>query len=143
MPGVIGTLAPQAPLRTLALQELEPLDYAGQLDEATDRIVNGASLADVCDEVAGSITSAEVSAREREIDWLIAQLELRFEPGEDGLGRLWEAAAARLRYTPPVGTLLSGGATARAVIGLAAARDDYEIAAALANAIGAVSGSSG
>ncbi len=136
MPGAIERLAPEAPLRTLALQELEVIDHAAKLESAALRIIAGQPYDSVRDAVARWATSAGAFAREREIDWLIPQLELRFEPGEDGLGRIWSAAGARLARPPVARALLSRDATARAVMGLAAARDGYEIASALANAIG-------
>jgi hypothetical protein len=135
MPAVITSVAPDAPLRTLARRDLHPLDHSAALREGACRVLDGEPYNTVRNQVVQAVASADAQARDRELDWLIPQLQLRYEPGEDGLGTLWAAAAARVAAPPAPGTVLSREATALAVLGLAVAGDTYEAVAALADAL--------
>jgi hypothetical protein len=135
LPVAIEKIAPDAPLLTFVRQDIEPPDHNACLQAGAARVLKGEPYDRVRDEVAWATSSAEARARDRELDWLIPQLQLRYEPGEDGLGRLWSAASARVAAPPARSTILSREATALAAVGLAGARDEYEAAAALADAL--------
>jgi hypothetical protein len=77
---------------------------------------------------------ASVAAREQELEWLLEGIELRYAPGEDGLGRLWQSAAQGVAAALVPGTLLTRDQTEQVVVRLAVARDEAETVTALASA---------
>lgn len=135
MPDAPAMLAPESPLRTLARQDLEPLPMAEIVSDGASRVVAGEPYETVHAAMAAKLTRETARARDREVDWLTAQLRLRYDPGNDGLGRLWANAASNVTPPPSPGFLLSHAATLQAVVGLAVARSADDASAALAQAL--------
>jgi hypothetical protein len=130
-----SSLDDDTPIYFLARVDIDPLDLDTPATAAARQIVDGATYATTLSQLIQELHSASATAREREFDWLVDRLRLRFLPGDNGLGTLWRDAADRARHTPEFATELSREATQRVALRLACATDRTETVAALASGI--------
>ena len=100
MPGTTRALSPHASLRTLARLELAAVDVGKAAEAFAEEVVRGEPYDHARDVLLTQLYVDAAGARQREFNWLAPLLELRFAPGDDGLGRLGARGAGRGPSTP-------------------------------------------
>lgn len=126
---------PTTILRDVARAELPPFPRESLVAESARNVVEGTPYDTALVDLILKLTAEAAAAREQEFNWLVPQLEIRFSPGDDGLGRRWRAASERVSHSPRAGSVLSRQAVERTATALALASDEYEIVAALAEGL--------
>lgn len=135
LPDATDSLDGDLPATALVRRDLRPVELDCAATSAAEAVLAGIDYEEALASCLAELRKRAASARERELEWLLERIELRYRPDLAGLGRIWRAAAAAAGDAPAPDARLADRTVEALLPRLAASRDETEVVAALADAL--------